>query len=79
MKYSQLCSFIFYDSRIYTWSERRDSNTRPLPPQGSTLANCATPRYHMRIISDEMLKICLERALEDSNLSNSLLDHIRQE
>ena len=28
----------------FFWSEWRDLNPRPLPPQGSALPNCATPR-----------------------------------
>lgn len=55
-------------ARIITWSERPDSNRRPLQPQCSALANCATPRYHMRIISDEMLKICLDSTVKSSIL-----------
>ena len=29
---------------INQWSERRDLNSRPLPPQGSALPSCATSR-----------------------------------
>ena len=30
------------------WSGRQDSNLRPLPPHGSALPNCATPRREVR-------------------------------
>ena len=29
---------------MFYWSGRHDSNVRPLPPHGSALPNCATPR-----------------------------------
>ncbi len=31
--------------RPRNWSERRDLNARPLPPQGSALPSCATSRF----------------------------------
>ena len=31
------------------WSERRDSNTRPLPPQGSALARLRYTPIHFKI------------------------------
>jgi hypothetical protein len=33
----------------YIWSERKDSNLRPLAPHASALPGCATPRKTMSI------------------------------
>ena len=38
--------------RSKRWSEWRDLNPRPLPPQGSALPNCATPRFLFCNMSD---------------------------
>ena len=40
---------------FFIWSERRDLNSRPLPPQGSALPSCATSRtrgYYTRFPKD---------------------------
>ena len=37
-------SFCEENLRCPTWSGRLDSNQRPLAPEASALANCATPR-----------------------------------
>jgi hypothetical protein len=40
---SRVIFFVFFV--FFFWSRRRDLNSRPLPPQGSTLPGCATPRH----------------------------------
>ena len=38
------------------WSERRDSNPRPLDPQSSALPGCATLRFHKKPYDNRALK-----------------------
>ena len=53
-------------SALFFWSEWRDLNPRPLPPQGSALPNCATPRLlfcNMRdyTIDDSLCQVLFEK------------------
>ena len=45
----------FISKPVDFWSERRDLNPRPPPPQGGALPSCATPRYFAGLLSAEII------------------------
>ena len=47
----------FQTQRYFKTSGRLDLNQRPLPPQGSALANCATPRLIAKLPTAESINV----------------------